>query len=91
MVTRRRGGSSMGSLWVCSSISSSSFSRKSVVTPNRRLICTTLSISGMDWAPSHLETDWRLTFSRAANSSSDQQAFFRSVMILSAKIIMGSS
>ena len=52
-----------------------------------RLICTILSRSGTDCAPSHLETDCRVTFSYCASSSCDQPAFFRSVMILSARII----
>ena len=70
-----------------SSSESSSLSRKSVVTPNRRLICTTLSISGTDCAPSHLLTDWRVTPSCSASSSCDQPAFLRRAVILSANII----
>ena len=56
-------------------------------TPNRRLICTTLSISGTDCAPSHLLTDWRVTPSCSASSSCDQPAFLRRAVILSANII----
>ncbi len=41
----------------------------------------------MDWAPSHLETDWRLTPSLSASSSWDQPAFFLKSMILSARIM----
>ena len=84
-VTRRRAGvSGAGS---GDSASSSSFSRKSVLTPKRRLICKIFSRSGRDWAPSHLETDCRVTSSCSASSSWDQPAFFRSCMILSARII----
>lgn len=45
------------------------------------------SRSGMDCAPSHLETDCRVTFSFSASSSCDQPLFFRSWTTLSAKII----
>ena len=41
----------------------------------------------MDCAPSHLETDCRVTDSFSASSSCDQPSFLRSSMILSAKII----
>ena len=56
-----------------------------------RLICTILSRSGTDCAPSHLETDCRVTFSCCASSSCDQPAFFLRFMILSARIIFSSS
>ena len=85
IVTRRRGESQPAGAG--SSSESSSLSRKSVVTPNRRLICTTLSISGTDCAPSHLLTDWRVTPSCSASSSCDQPAFLRRAVILSANII----
>ena len=85
IVTRRRGESQPSGAG--SSSESSSLSRKSVVTPNRRLICTTLSISGTDCAPSHLLTDWRVTPSCSASSSCDQPAFLRRAVILSANII----
>src|SRR5699024_7133306 len=49
------------------------------------------SRSGTDCAPSHLLTDWRLTFSCWASSSWDQPAFLRRAMILSAKIMVRSS
>ena len=87
MVTRRRGASSSWAAAQGASSSSSSFSRKSVETPNRRLIITTLSISGTDCAPSHLDTDWRVTPSFSARSSWLQPAFFRRDTISSAKII----
>ena len=57
------------------------------MTPNSRLICKIFEISGMDCAPSHLETDCRETSSFCASSSCDQPAFLRRVIILSAKII----
>ena len=42
----------------------------------------------MDCAPSHLETDCRVTASFSASSSCDQPAFFLKSMILSASIIL---
>ena len=45
-------------------------------------------MSGIDCALSHLETDWRLTFSRSASSSCDQPAFLRRAMSLSENVMM---
>ena len=49
---------------------------------------TIRAISGTDWAPSHLDTDWRLTSSISASSSWDQPFFFLRSMILSARIMV---
>ena len=59
-----------------------------MVTPNSLLICKIFSMSGTDCAPSHLETDCRVTFSCWASSSWEYPAFLRRAINLSAKIMV---
>ena len=70
--------------------SRSSFRSSSVLTPKTSDSFRIRFMSGTDCAPSHLETDWRLTPSISASSSCDQPFFFLSSMILSARIIFSS-
>ena len=68
----------------------SPLSRKSTDTPNSSLSLTSRSASGTDCPDSHLDTDWRVTSSRAASSSCDHPAAWRRPAIFCDKRIFNT-